>query len=97
MIDQETDMIGIYIYLPKRRKRGLENCWKIKKFQSRRSCIRMIAIRKRSLKDYWKIKKFQIRRICINLSAGRKRECKNSPFFILKKYKIFNFGDWQYK
>ena len=64
-------MTEVYMNLPKIKKRGSEDCWKIKKFQSRRTCI--------------------------NLSAGRKRECKNSLLFILKKYKIFNFMDWQYK
>ena len=43
-------MIGIYIALPKRRKRGLEDCWKIKKFQSRRICINASAGRKRECK-----------------------------------------------
>ena len=44
-------MIGIYIYLPKREKRGLEDSWKIKKFQSRRSCINLSAGRKRECKN----------------------------------------------
>ena len=31
MIESETDMIEIYINLPKIKKRGLEDCWKDKK------------------------------------------------------------------
>ena len=41
----------MYIVLPKRKRRGLENCWKIKKFQSRRSCINASAGRKRECKN----------------------------------------------
>ena len=37
--------------LPKRKKRGLEDCWKIKKFQSGRSCINLSAGRKRECKN----------------------------------------------
>ena len=44
-------MIGVYIYLPKRRKRGLEDCWRIKKFQSRGICINVSAGRKRECKN----------------------------------------------
>ena len=44
-------MIGIYIYLPKRKKKGLEDCWKIKKFQSRRIYINASAGKKRECKN----------------------------------------------
>ena len=44
-------MIEIYMNLPKIKKRGLEDCWKIKKFQSRRSCINLSAGRKRECKN----------------------------------------------
>ena len=37
--------------LPKREKRSLEDCWRIKKFQSRRSCINLSAGRKRECKN----------------------------------------------
>ena len=37
--------------LPKRRKRGLEGCEKIKKVQSRRTCINLSAGRKREYKN----------------------------------------------
>ena len=52
--------------LPKRRKRGLEDSWKIKKFQSRRSCINASAGRKRECKNslfYLKNIKFLILKI----------------------------------
>ena len=44
-------MIEVYMNLPKRRKRSLEDYWKIKKFQSGKSYITSSAGRKRECKN----------------------------------------------
>ena len=50
MIKSEIEMTEVYMNLPKIKKRGLEDCWKIKKFQSRRICINASAGKKRECK-----------------------------------------------
>ena len=51
MLESEIEMTEVYMNLPKRKTRGLEGCWKIKKFQNRRTCINVSAERKRECKS----------------------------------------------
>ena len=55
-------MTEVYMNLPKRRKRGSEGCWKIKRFQSRRIYINVSAGKKRGCKSplFYFLKKYKI-------------------------------------